>query len=367
MKNFNRIHELRLSGVSWEDIKSDIEWFTDNDRKVYTGWLLGQDTVEDSNLLKLAKQKQAIRVSRKELGIERAINNEQIRDITLHQTFTKQVIDAISNKYADFNIEPRLDFLNTQINANIFALGDFHYTGDESELEVIERATASIVSVVQEKNLSEIYLLEMGDTIEGATLRASQLFGIKSGMVNQVITVADAYIKMITELSKYTNVKFFSVDSSNHTQLRNLGTKQNNLIEEDLMLVFNKIIETALPNLDFTHDKEMFVDILGFECFIAHSHEVRGNAIKYIKDVSSHRNRLIDYSFFGHRHHMETIDINSGQGYDKQLFYVPALTTKESQYEKQFNMSSQAGIGYYVLEEGKGCVETRKLVVECKV
>ena len=49
MKNFNLIHELRLSGVSWEDIKTDIEWFTDNDRKLYSGWLLGSGTVSRKN------------------------------------------------------------------------------------------------------------------------------------------------------------------------------------------------------------------------------------------------------------------------------------------------------------------------------
>ena len=75
--------------------------------------------------------------------------------------------------------------------------------------------------------------------------------GIKSGMINQVIEVADAYIKLIKYLSDFVNVRFLSVDSSNHTQLRNLGTKQNGLIEEDVMLVFNKMIEIALPNLDF--------------------------------------------------------------------------------------------------------------------
>jgi len=41
MKDFNLIHELRLSGVSWEDIINTVEWFTDNDRKLYSGWLLG--------------------------------------------------------------------------------------------------------------------------------------------------------------------------------------------------------------------------------------------------------------------------------------------------------------------------------------
>jgi len=363
MKNFNLIYELRMSGVSWEDIKSDIDWFTDNDRKVYSGWLLGQESAEDSSLLKIAKQKQAIRISRKELGIERSINNEQIRDITLHQTFTNQVIDAIEDRYSGFEITqfPRDLFPPTM--AHIFAMGDYHWDGDIDDLDTLSRATTEILKVVEEKDLKEIIIIEGGDTIDGASLRNSQLMSIKKGMVNQVIEVADAYIKMIVELSKYVKVKFYSVDSSNHTQLRNLGTKQNQLIEEDLMLVFNKLIEKALPDLDFTHDTEMFVDILGFNCFIAHSHEVRGNAIKYIKDVTSHRDKLIDFSFFFHRHHMETIDINSANGYDKKLFYAPALTTQLSQFEKQHNLSSQAGLGYYVLDEDKGCVETRKLVV----
>ena len=102
---------------------------------------------------------------------------------------------------------------------------------------------------------------------------------------------------------------------------------------------------------------------MGFECYIAHSHEVKGNAIKYIKDVVSHRNRLVDYAFFGHRHHQETIDINSANGYDKKLFYCPSLSTKLSQFEQQHNLSSQAGVGYYVIETGKGHIESRKLMV----
>ncbi|NOQ50302.1 MAG: hypothetical protein GQ557_01385 [Mycoplasmataceae bacterium] len=364
MKNFGLIHELRLSGVDWDTIKDTVDWFTDNDRKLYAGWLIGSNEGNnDSDIIKNATALQTIRLERKRLGIERSINNEQIRDITLHQAFTDRVVDSIDNRYSDFNIFPIIINPMFSTRSHIFAMGDYHYNGDTSYLNVLNTATEQILRVVEEKDLKEIILIEGGDTIDGASLRNSQLMSIKKGMVNQVIEVADAYIKMLVELSKYVKVKFYSVDSSNHTQLRNLGTKQNQLIEEDLMLVFNGLIEKALPNLDFTHDKEMFVDILGFNCFIAHSHEVRGNAIKYIKDVTSHRDRLIDFSFFFHRHHMETIDINSANGYDKKLFYVPALTNQLSQFEKQNNLSSQAGIGYYVLDENDGCIETRKLLV----
>jgi len=363
MRDYNLIHDLRESGIDWATIAETVEWFTDNDRKVYAGWKLGLDENDTTDLIKLAKKNQAIRIKTKSLGIERSINNEQIRDIALNQTFTQQLLSAIQDRYTGFEMKGYKDNFNSLTSAHIFCLADFHYDGDKSYLEIIKRATREIIRVIKEKDLKEIYLFELGDVIEGASLRNSQLMAIKRGMVDQTLDVADAYIKMLTYLSEFVNVKFYSVDSSNHTQLRNLGTKQNNLIEEDMMKIFNKIIETALPNLDFTHDKEMFVKILGFECFVTHSHEVKGSAIKYIKDVTTHRDNLIDFSFFGHRHHMETIDINSAKSYDKKLLYVPALTTKLSQYELQHNMSSQAGVGYYVLEEEKGLVESRKLMV----
>ena len=355
------IHELREQGIDWDTIYDTIPNCTDNDRKLYYGYKLGLEEENDSSLLKHAKTLQTIRVERKKLGVERSINNEQVRDIALHQTFTDQVLDAVNVKYKDFEIVERPEIYREE--AHIFTLADFHFDGDETYLEVLNRATREIIKVIKEKNLQEIYLFELGDTLEGASLRNSQLMGIKKGMVMQTMMVADAYIKLIGYLSEFVTVKFYSVDSSNHTQLRNLGTKQNQLIEEDLMIIFNKIIETALPNLDFTHDKEMFPIIKGFTFFIAHSHEARGNAIKYIKDVQTERSVLIDYSVFGHRHHMESIDINSGIGYDKKLLFVPSLSTKASQFEKQNNLSSQAGVGYYVFKEGKGLVEERKLQV----
>lgn len=357
------IHELKEMGLSWEEIADEVPSYTDNDRKLYKGFLLGKEDLASTEIVKQAKTMQNIRVKRKELGIERSINNEQIRDITLHKTFTQQVLSAIRERFIDYRIDNTSEEFKATEQAHIFTLADYHYNGDENYLEVLNRATREIVKVIKEKDLKVIYLLELGDTIDGASLRNSQLMGIKKGMVNQVMDVADAYIKMLTYLSEFVIVKFRSVDSSNHTQLRNLGTKQNQLIEEDLMQILNKMIEVALPDLDFIHDKEIFEEILGFECFIAHSHEVRGNAIKYVKDVTSHRNRLIDYTFFGHRHHMETIDINSAEYYDKMLFYAPSLSTKLSQFEKQHNLSSCSGVGYYVLDRHKGCTETRKLLV----
>ena len=360
LKNMKLIHEMRLQGVGWQTIH-DTLGSNDVDRKAYMGYLLSLEEEQDDKLIKNAKTLQSIRLSRKELGLERSINNEQIRDITLHKTFTNQVLDAIKNRYTDFKLTP-FEYEDDNLKAHIFTVADFHYDGDTSYLDVINRATDKILEVILEKDLRHIYLFELGDIIEGASLRTSQLMAVKSGMVNQLMDVVDAYIKMIKELSCHVNITFVSVDSSNHTQLRNLGTKQNQLVEEDLMILFNQMIQIALPNLDMITGDDITMDILGYKVFISHGHLVKSKE-KYLETLQADRNILIDYGFFGHFHHQRTIDLHSADGYDKKVFYVPALTTKHSSYEKDKNLSSKAGVGYYVFEDGKGHIETRKLMV----
>lgn len=364
-KGMRLIHEMRLQGIGWQEIH-DVLGSNDADRKAYVGYKLGIESDNDIDVIKNAQTLQTIRLERKRLGLERSINNEQIRDITLHKTFTQQLQDAVMDRYNELCLNKvvfPVSKTDTDENAHIFVLSDFHYNGDKSTLEVLKRATREIVKVIQEKNLQQIYLVELGDTIEGASLRTSQLMAVKSGMVTQLVDVVDEYVKMITYLSEFVEIKFISVNSSNHTQLRNLGTKQNQLVEEDLMQVFNKMIEIALPSLDFIHSDDIVIDILGFSCFFAHGHLVKSKE-KYLETLQADRHLLIDYGFFGHFHHQRTIDLHSVNGlYDKKVFYVASLSTNYSTFEKDRNLSSCIGVSYYVINKQKGHIETRKLVV----
>ena len=364
MRDYNLIHNLRLSGVSWELIADTLDWFTDNDRKVYAGWLIGKEDNDDINLIKMAKKSQAIRTSAKMLGFERSINNEMIRDISLHKTFTQQVIDAIKNLPTELDFVKRIPVYGER--HHIFTTADFHYDGDRSYLEALNAVYEVVTAQIREENITHIHLMEFGDIVEGASLRTSQLMAVKSGMVNQTIEVAQAYIELLTKLSQLVSITFYSVDSSNHTQLRNLGTKQNQLVEEDLMLVFNQMVRIALPNLDMITGDDIYTKIAGFNMFITHGHLIK-NKDKFTEKISNDRNILIDYSFAGHFHHAREIDLHKAVSplgnYDKRAFFVPALNTKESSYENVYNMSSQAGVGYYVFEENKGHVLSRKLVI----
>ena len=354
------IHELRLAGMTWEEIGC-----TDTERKKYMGWIEGQEEIEEENTLERnAKALQTIRQARKELGIERAINNEQIRDIAIHKLMTEEVKDAIKS-LPTLDIKPPKKIKKGQPHKeHIIALGDLHYTGDKEELDDLYGVFLDITATVKNEGIETLHLFEMGDVIEGASLRNSQLMGVKSGMVSQIIQAAEVYAENLALLSKHVNLKFYSVDSSNHTQLRNLGTKQNELVEEDLMMVFNNYIRTRLPDLDMTTGIDIITQINGFDIFIAHGHLV-GKKEGYIDKVASTRRCNIDYGFFGHYHHKRDIDlykINDGsREYDKKAFYVPALKKHTSNFETDKFLSSVPGFAVYEVDEWFGINKSWKV------
>ena len=362
--NLKDIHELRLAGMTWDEIGC-----TDTERKKYNGWLEGQNEIEEQmDIERSAKVLQSIRKARKELGIERSINNEQIRDITLHKLMTEEIKTAIKElPQLDFKPSKKTNKITPRVKPDkehIIALGDFHYTGDTRELDYLWDVFQDVVSTVDDEGIKTLHLFEMGDVIEGASLRNSQLMGVKTGMVSQIIQAAEVYAENLARLSKHVKLKFYSVDSSNHTQLRNLGTKQNELVEEDLMIVFNNYIRTRLPELDMTTGVDIITKINGYDVFVSHGHLV-GKKEGYIDKVASTRRCNIDYGFFGHYHHKRDIDLylikDGMREYDKKAFYVPALKQHTSNFETDKFLSSVPGFAVYEVDEWKGINKSWKV------
>ena len=364
LEDMRKIEAMRDLDYTWSEIADEIPNYSDNYRKYFVGYLTNKDVEETNSISKQAKKSLLLKQKQKEISLQRSVLNEQIRDIALHKSITDQVVEAIRdiNPVKITNTSLPFDELDSD-KAYVFTIADLHYNGDYSLLEQLSKAFSNIISVVQQHALKHVYLLELGDTIDGNTLRKSQFFYVKSGMVKQVVDISQHYVNCLRELMSVTNVTFISVDSSNHTQLRNLGTKQNELVEEDLMIVFNNYIETALPNLDFIHGVDVLFNVFNFNVFVSHGHLVR-NKEKYLESLQSDRGLLIDYGFFGHYHHQRTIDLHANGNYDKKVFYVPTLNSNEGNYERDKNLSSQPGIGMYVFDNVYGNTEVHKIIIK---
>ena len=359
MSKYTEIEQYITEGKTWDEMRE--LGITDTDRKKYYGY---KDGLEEQTDEILAQEKQKIRMLKKELSIERQINNEQLKYIT--------EISRIEEERKGV-VEVDVNWFDTgRKNETPFYLvttSDFHYNGDVEQLQRLNQVRNEITHFIDANDLRELILVELGDVIEGASLRTSQLMAIKSGMVKQTLEIAHAYKAMLEQIIADTDVEltYIGINSSNHTQLRNLGSKRNELPEEDLMHVFNDIVTTAKGVHRVIIGDEVSANINGYEFYFAHGHNVK-NKDGHLEKISQRLNKLIDFGFFGHFHHKRDIDLHKratkDRLYDMRAFYVPALANEESQYEKDRSLSSAPGIGVYGFDNIHGNVISKKVIIK---
>ena len=337
-------------------------------RKSYTEYSRGRvDQLPDVEFEKLMEERRRIALEKRYLSYEKSANFDAIRDITVKSILNEQAREAIQRQSKPLTFAKDVSAWDSmEEDEYVFATSDFHYNGDEDMLLVLERVYAHIRLKQQEHGFKRIKLIELGDTFDGGALRTSQLMAIKKGMVFQVIEIAKAYADMLDALSEYMLVDFYCVTSSNHTQLRPLGTKQNQLVEEDLMLVFADTINlrmTANEKVDVTQGLDLFIDVCGYGLFVSHGHLIRGKSETYLPKVAFNRGLDIDYGLHGHYHHYREVTLYSGNGYNKKVFYAPSMNPIDGDYERDLELSSKAGFIMLVFNAKRGHRYTEELFI----
>lgn len=313
-----------------------------------------------------SEEKRKLRLVKQYLAYERARNHEDIKSLATKTMLTDQVLAAVKTK------KPRVRFKTGKTvvtkDEYVFVTSDFHYNGDEGLLQDLGKVYAHIVAKQKEHGFKRIKLIELGDTIDGGSLRTSQLMAIKKGMVFQIIDVSKVYGEMLQKLSELMEVEFYCVTSSNHTQLRPLGTNRNELVEEDLMHVMAEYIRKAMSGnerVKVVAGDDFVVDVTPkHKMFVAHGHLIGNKKEGYLQELAYHRGLKLEYGLFGHFHHYREVTLYAGEGCNKKVFYAPTMSTVESNYERDRNMSSQAGILMMVFNEKRGHRYNEELFIE---
>jgi hypothetical protein len=310
--------------------------------------------------------KRKLRLEREYIAYERSRNKEDLKTLFTKSLLNEEVKAAIKKK------KPSVKF--TQDNKvsgkdeYVFVTADFHYNGDENLLQHFNKVYAHIVQKQKEHGFKRIKLLELGDTIDGGSLRTSQLMAIKKGMVFQIIDVSKIYAEMLHKLSKKMQVDFYCITSSNHTQLRPLGTERNELVEEDLMHVFYQYIKESVKQnmrVKMWGGDDLIVPITAqHKMFVAHGHLIGNKKEGYLQELAYYRGVQFDYGLFGHFHHYREVTLYEGKGCNKKVFYAPSMSTVKSNYENDKNMSSHPGILMMVFNSERGHRYSEELFIE---
>ena len=373
---YAHIEKLRNDGETWQNIADDLNKihgvsFSESAwRKPYQAYKQGR---EDSiNETELSYQMQEIRRKKKELSLERSINNQQIRDLSIHGVYRNLLSEALENLPSLSLSEVgkrqhRASSGDTRGTPMVF-MADLHHDGDESNLQLImSKVSANLIDYIENNNLSEVDVVELGDVIEGGSLRTSQLMAIKKGMVRQIVEAAEAYAQMLANVQRKTGCKinFHTVTSSNHTQIRPLNTKRNELMEEDLMLVFLDHLIVRFSGkedkVSISGDRTLNINVAGFNVYCSHGHVGNmspNNMSKVIYEEDFYRGNNGDFFVFGHYHHYHEESLNTSGNLNKKGFLMPSLSSHISDYEENLRLGSVGELTVLTFKENEGHIKT---------
>lgn len=248
---------------------------------------------------------------------------------------------------------------------------NFRSENNEYSIEIcqdrFELLLSHLIEFIDEKKLSKINILELGDTIQGI-LRISDLKINETTVSKATVQVSKLIAKFLNDLSKYCYVDYYHVPFANHTQTRNLGTKVGELADEDAEYVISHYIEDLCSNNErinvaLAEEGKQYirVPIQGNEIIAMHGHTIK-NIESSIKDLSMMRREFIDYLFLGHFHGNKEMNGNEGCCNDTEVIVCPSFIGSDP-YSDSLMKGSKSSVKIYGFDELYGHTETYKLIL----
>ena len=226
----------------------------------------------------------------------------------------------------------------------------------------MDRLLKEIILAVSKYKISELNVCALGDLIEGMTLRVSQLQSLKLGLVDQTIQFANYMIDWLGKLSCYVKINYYSVTSSNHSQIRPFGSKPNEFVNEDMERVIFAMLQNAFVNNDrvnIVESEEKFVwfNLFGRKVVLLHGHEVK-ELKTVLQDLSWKYRMFFDYAITAHLHHGGSISAGEAGQNNCEIIQCPSIMGSDEYADSLFVGSKPGALLIKFTElQGKRSVE----------
>ena len=224
-----------------------------------------------------------------------------------------------------------------------------------------------VTNFVLSHAINKLHVVELGDTIQNI-LRISDLQLNETSVVNATITVARLIADFLNDLSEVCEVEYYHTPTSNHSQIRPIGTKASELANEDIEFVIGNYIQDVLRNnnrvnvnLNFGYD-HIEIPIFNYNILALHGHTIK-NLETALRDLSVKHRKLIDYVFVGHYHTGKVIPGNAHDGYDTELLMSPSFQGADPYAYNKLGLSSKAACKIFKFDSTHGCVGQEKFIL----
>jgi hypothetical protein len=318
------------------------------------------------------KQLHKERIKLQTLNIER---NRLDREEARHELFY-ELVGAVCGTLQPPTFKPFTNGYRKDISY-VLTIADVHYGADfktvnneysrEIAKQRFEYLAARVKDFVEEKHLRTLYVVSLGDLVQGI-LRVSDLKLNDTSLVKCVVEIASIIASFLNEVSSFVEVEYYHVPQANHTQLRLLSTKASALPDEDLEYVIGSIIKTSLVNNDrvMVHTQEdsvgyIDIDIPANTLCAMHGHQIR-NFENAIKDIEALTGRYYSALLLGHYHSGKEIPTNEGDFGDKEVLIASSFIGSDPYSESLFK-GTKAACKIYGFNGAEGHIESYKIVL----
>lgn len=259
----------------------------------------------------------------------------------------------------------------------LVGLADVHYGASYKSInneyspqivkERFEYLTGRLIDFIQEKKIQKLTIVSLGDLIQGV-LRLSDLKINDSSIVKSTVEICRLIAIMLNKLSAYTNILYYHTPSANHTQVRVLNAKANELADEDLEFLMGNYIHDLCANNDrivvkLANDGEDFIEVYipGNEIIAMHGHQIK-NVENAIRDISMLHKKFYDTVILGHYHNGKEIPSNEGILGDAEVLISPSFVGSDP-YSDKLCKGSKACVKIYGFDRLYGHTETYKIIL----
>jgi hypothetical protein len=385
----------RVSDMDWGEIndKYNLGWNPDTLRKSFNTTLLGGGFVkqymeekyaanqsvisEDEYLEKLRIEKEELRQERIKLQTANIERNRFDRADARHKMYYEQVGQVCTTlPLPEFNplLEYVPDILQTEY---LLTLADIHYGAKfkshnneyspEIFQERLELLTNELITFIYDNKLTKLHIVSLGDLLQGI-LRINDLRINDSSVVKATVEISRYIAMFLNTLSKYVMIEYYHVPSANHTQIRPLGSKASELMDEDLEYVVGNYIKDLCSaneriNVHLAEEGKQYVEIpiLGLEIIAMHGHQIK-NMENALKDLSIMRQSFVEYLILGHYHAGKEFTGYESVCSDAEVLVAPSFVGSDP-YSDSLMKGSKSSVKIFGFSEVYGHISTRKIVL----
>ena len=386
----NRICSEKDNIGSWQDVANIINnilgtAFTEskyrkNFRLYSEGYQDSQQKAIEEHNAELEKKLTEIKKERIKLQTLNAERNKLDRAEAIKELYYEQVANTIptleppvfndwNSEIAKIEDDIKEEYLLTiaDIHSGSTFKTDYNEYSPEIMIERFEELTQKIISFIKKHNCKTFHVVGLGDFIQGC-IHMNDLKINDSTVVKATVQVSQAMAEFLNKISKYSQINYYHVISSNHSQMRYLGTKASELMGEDMEYIIGHYIKDVLKNNDNVHvyvDEEAHdyknLDIMGYNVVAAHGHQFK-NLDNIINNLSSKLTISVDYLIIGHQHNHKVLTGNDSSTFDTEVLVCPSFIGSDP-FADEILKGSKAAVMIYGFHEFEGHNETYKFLL----